>query len=229
MVQTIQTIAPQYDFPIVHAWHKRDGPRRASCRNNGIRHASGDYLVFIDADFFVMPGAVRAHVKQARSGYFVAGRCKYLTEEQTGRVFDSSVTGEIMETLYGELPERSVIREHREFIRYALLRRLGIAGNRRQTFGGHFSAFRKDIEYINGYDENFVGWGGEDQDLALRMNKAGFRGRSAILTSRMLHLWHPKELGAKHWQEGPNIEYFNRKKIPFRCENGLINCQRDSL
>jgi hypothetical protein len=77
------------------------------------------------------------------------------------------------------------------------------------------------MEYINGYDENFIGWGGEDEDMACRLEIAGFQGYSIMKDARLLHLWHPKALGNKHWKEGPNINYLNRRNIPFFCENGL--------
>jgi glycosyltransferase involved in cell wall biosynthesis len=60
-VAEFRKIIPDYPFPIVHAWHPREGARRAATRNNGIRHANGDYLVFIDADFTVLQGSIEAH------------------------------------------------------------------------------------------------------------------------------------------------------------------------
>lgn len=222
IVKQLERIIDCYDFEIVHAWHERKGARRAACRNNGIRHAHGDFLIFIDGDFLVLPGSIRSHIDAAKSGTFSAGRCKYLPEKMTEKIFTSHVDKELLEGLYLRLPEKPIKREHREFLRYGILWKLGLANERKQTFGGHFSAYRKDIEALNGYDENFVGWGGEDQDLALRMVKAGFSGQSVIKTARMLHMWHPKELDNKHWKEGPNIEYFHRNNIPVFCENGLI-------
>jgi glycosyltransferase involved in cell wall biosynthesis len=189
-VNEVKKLAGHYPFPVVHAWYPRDGARRAACRNNGIRHATGDYLIFLDADFAVLPRAIKSHVDAARPGWF-------------------------------ELPEDPILKEHREFVRYGILRKLRLASARKQTFGGHFSIHKKDIESVNGYDENYVGWGGEDQDIALRLVMAGFRGASVIKSSRMLHLWHPKAMGDKHWREGQNTEYFFRKKIPVFCENGL--------
>lgn len=221
VVNKLKKMISNYTFPIIHAWHERNGARRAACRNNGIRHAKGDYLIFLDADFLVLPGTIKSHVAAAKPGRFVAGRCKYLNEEQSVTVFHATISAALLEELYGQLPEETIIKEHRRFIRYGILRRLHLAGADKQTFGGHFSVHRKDIEYVNGYDENFVGWGGEDIDLALRLSKAGFDGYSAIRTARVLHLWHPKELGDKHWKQGPNIEYFNRKQVLFFCENGL--------
>jgi len=222
VLRLLKELIPTYLFPIVHAWHPREGARRAATRNNGIRHASGDYLIFLDADFLPMPGTIAAHVAVARPGQFAAGRCKYMTEDQTRRVLQAGVSEDLLETVYRDLSDRPILREHREFIRYGILRRLRLAHPRRQTFGGHFSIFKKDIESVNGYDENYVGWGGEDQDMSVRLVLAGFAGKSVIRTARMLHLWHPREMGDKHWKEGSNVEYYFRKDIPAFCENGLI-------
>jgi hypothetical protein len=58
--------------------------------------------------------------------------------------------------------------------------------------------------------------------MARRLAKKGIFGRSIIKNARCMHMWHPHALGNKHWTEGPNIDYFNRKNIPAYCENGLI-------
>jgi glycosyltransferase involved in cell wall biosynthesis len=221
VVNEVKKYIEAYPFPIVHARHSRDGARRAACRNNGIRHATGDYLIFLDADFAVLPYAIKSHVDAAKPGWFAAGRCKYSTEEQARRIFSSEISADLLESIYAELPEKPILKEHREFVRYGILRKLRLASARKQTFGGHFSIYKKDIESVNGYDENYVGWGGEDLDMAMRLVLAGFRGTSVIKSARILHLWHQKEMGDKHWREGVNTEYFFRKNVSTYCENGL--------
>ena len=221
IVLQVEGLVSKYDFSIIHAWHSREGSRRAATRNNGIRHAKGDYLIFLDADFITLPGSIRSHLDAAKPGCFIVGRCKYTSEEQTRRMLVEGVSDKLLWNIYKELSDEPIIKEHREFIRYGVMQKFRLANPRKQTFGGHFSIFRKDIESVNGYDENYVGWGAEDQDMALRLVMAGFRGRSVIPEARVLHLWHPRELGNKHWKEGTNVQYFFRNKISAFCENGL--------
>ncbi|MBZ0220326.1 MAG: glycosyltransferase [Candidatus Methylomirabilis sp.] len=221
-VEAIRMMIPSYPFRIIHAWQPKDGFRLASVRNNGIRNSSGEYLIFIDCDFVLLPGTIRSHIECAKRRRFVAGLCKYLPEEQTRSLMAQGITPERLERFYKALPERPITREHWKFFRYSMLIRIGLANERKQRCSSHFSIHRADMEAINGYDENFVGWGGEDEDISLRMVKVGFRGYSVIREAKTLHLWHHKELGEKHWREGSNIEYLYRKNIPSFCENGLI-------
>lgn len=221
-VARVKELATRYPFPIVHAWHPRQGPRRSATRNDGIRAASGDYIIFFDVDFAILPNAIRSHIEAAKSGHFAAGRCKYTTEEQCKRILDEGPNDTLLESIYSELADEPIEKEHRRFVRYTSLYRFRLCNARRITFGGHFSAFKKDIEAVNGYDENYVGWGGEDIDFALRMVLSGCRGVSVIKSARILHMWHPREMGNKHWKEGANVDYLFRKKVEVFCKNGLI-------
>ncbi len=221
-VRGLRELMSSYAFRIVHAWHIKAGFRLAAARNNGIRRSRGDHLVFLDCDFAVLPGAIRAHSEYAKRGRFVAGLCKYLPEEPTRVLMEGGVTSGKLENLYRDLPDRPIVREHWKFVRYGVLIRLRLADAKKQRCSSHFSVHRADVESVNGYDENFVGWGGEDEDISYRMVKAGLVGRSIIPLARTLHLWHPKELGGKHWREGANVPYLTRSDVPAFCRNGLV-------
>ncbi len=226
-VEKVKQLVASFDMPVRHLWKPKDGFRLAATRNNGIRNSSGNYLVFLDCDFLVMPDTLTQHLDAAKPRRFVAGGCKYMTEDQTEEVFSSPITVPLLDRIDRQVSGRNLIAEHRKFIKRTLLFRLRLASPKKQSLGGHFSIFRTDIEHINGYDENFVGWGGEDEDLGIRLVKAGIYCRSAIRNARVLHLWHPRALGDIHWRDGPNIQYFNRKKIPYFCANGLVKVSEE--
>jgi glycosyltransferase involved in cell wall biosynthesis len=210
-----------YPFSISHVWQPNRGFRVAAARNNGIRHARGSYLVFLDCDFVVLPDTLKFHLSAARPGRFVAGGYINLDETMTSKLLHTPLSPDLLKRIDAALPQRQLARIHRRFIKRTILMRLGLASRRKQSLGGHYSIYRHDLECVNGYDENFEGWGGEDEDLGIRLVSAGIYCRSAFAKAKVLHLWHPKELGNRHWKEGPNIGYFNRKKIPSYCLNGL--------
>jgi glycosyltransferase involved in cell wall biosynthesis len=223
-VNNLKKLIASYTFPITYVSQPKQGFRSAAARNNGIRHSRGDYLIFLDCDFLVLPGTIQYHLNMAKSGRFIAGACKYLTEEQSRIVLDSTLSSDLIEQYYGELPDKELIVQHRRFIKRTLLIKLHLASPVKQSLGGHLSLYKKDIEYINGYNENFTGWGGEDEDLGIRLVAAGIHGISAVRYARVLHVWHPSELKKTKnivWRTGTLSDYFHRKKIPFVCENGL--------
>lgn len=220
-VEAVGRLMREYSFPIRHAWQPKDGFRLSATRNHGIRIATGDHLLFIDCDFVLLPGTVAMHRKAARPGRFVGAYCKYLPKEESEQLMASDFSMEHVESLYAGLPQRPISRSHWKFNRYRLAISLRLANPRKLKCSSHFSIHRRDIEAINGYDEAFRGWGGEDEDLAHRMILAGYQPYSIIDKARTLHVWHPSELGGKHWQTGNNVAYLNREHVDVRCIHGL--------
>ncbi|MFW8601947.1 glycosyltransferase [Desulfobacterota bacterium M19] len=222
-VNELKRLITRFDFPIRHIWQKKQGFRLAASRNNAIRASRGEYLIFLDCDFAVMPDTITAHINNAKLGRYMGGLVKYLPEMPTNELITQGISPLKLEDFYARLPEKPINREHRRFIKHAILRRLRLIGPRKPQCSSHFSVHKRDIEYINGYDENFTGWGGEDEDLSHRMNLAGFSGFSVIKQARALHLWHHTELGGKNWQHGSNVDYLFRQNINYRCSKGLVS------
>jgi len=222
VVEEVRQLASAASFPVRHVWQPKQDFRLAANRNNGIRAATGDHLLFIDTDFVLLPGAVRAHAEAARSGRFTAAYCKYLQERPSTELLESPLGLEALDAIYRALDQRPIDRAHQKFNWYRWLIRLGLARPRKLRCSSHFAIGRREMEAINGYDENFQGWGGEDEDMALRMMLAGYTPHSVITTARAIHVWHPMEMGTQHWSQGRNVDYLNRAGVMARCERGLV-------
>ena len=63
------------------------------------------------------------------------------------------------------------------------------------AYGFLFGVHREDFERANGFDMRFVGWGGEDVDLAIRLRRLGLRCGWPGPRATLVHLWHSVEKG----------------------------------
>ena len=58
--------------------------------------------------------------------------------------------------------------------------------------GSNLGFWRADLERVDGFDANYVGWGREDSDLLIRLLRAGIRRKDGTFATGVLHLWHPE-------------------------------------
>lgn len=66
--------------------------------------------------------------------------------------------------------------------------------------------WRKDLLRVNGYNEEFTGWGREDSELAIRLINAGIKKRFLKFGGICYHLWHKE---ASREMEQINIDRMN--------------------
>ena len=64
-----------------------------------------------------------------------------------------------------------------------------------EAYGFCLGMWRSDFEAVNGFDLRFENWGGEDEDIAARLRRAGLRCGWPGPKATMLHLWHEPKLG----------------------------------
>jgi hypothetical protein len=88
---------------------------------------------------------------------------------------------------------------------------------------GNFALARSEFERINGFDENFLGWGCEDDDFGRRLRSGGIYTVSVLNRTCVYHLWHPPApTRPRAWKEGGNVPYLQRSIRLTRCINGLF-------
>jgi glycosyltransferase involved in cell wall biosynthesis len=205
---------------------EKDGYRLAAARNKAIRAATGDYLLFLDCDVALLPDAVAVHERLAAPRRLLCGNRAMLDEAATKSLLAPSVSSSAAdwERVWATADKCELSEAARLFKRQAALRRWHVARpHKPKLLGCHFSLFRDDVFAVNGFDENFVGWGYEDDDFARRLYKSGVKPQSVIQEARALHLWHPSlaPQASERRRDRPNRAYFRRWRVPAHCQNGL--------
>lgn len=175
-------------------WHEDHGFRAAEIRNRAILASRGAYCIFLDGDCIVRPDFVATHRRLAAAGWFVTGNRILLSAQLTAKVLAEKLTPEswslvdwVGERLRGGVNRVSAL------LRLPLgpLRRL-----RQRTWQGARSAnlavWRSDLDRVDGFDADYVGWGKEDSDIIVRLLRAGARRKDGVFATGVLHLWHPE-------------------------------------
>jgi len=210
--QLVTDFAADAGFPVNFNTHPHAGFQPGRSRNDGVRSSVAPYLVFCDGDCVLPPGHLAAHAAAARRSTVLLGVPCFLDEAQSTRVSEDDIrSGNLLAFIPHSVKLRSAIS--------AWLHRFK---RRRKLVSSFFSLWRDDFERINGFDENFTGWGCEDDDLGLRLLRSGVRSASIMASTRSFHLWHPWHPShTPRWRDGSNVAYLERRLRLTRCLNGL--------
>ena len=229
--EAIEEIMARSPLSLVYARQEHSGHRACANRNNGARHSSGDYLIFVDGDAVLFPEAVEEHVKASGPRLWVTGGGIWLSEDETVVVSEELIRLGRLEQFWSKLDEARRDRQRRRAIRFrknGLRARLWAAERRMRKVKLctiQASMWRSAFEAVNGYDEHFTDWGYEDLDMGLRLQLAGYRGRTVADTSRLLHLYHeplPRPVQDDPKSSHNKYYYLRPRKRAYWCENGLI-------
>jgi hypothetical protein len=149
----------------------------------------------------------------------MAGDCARLEQAPSAQVTEATLrTGEYRNWVAPH-EQRRLAKLYRASLLYTAIRH----PKKPKLIGNNVGVWRSDYERVNGYDENFHGWGCEDDDLRHRLRRAGVRIRTILGWTRTYHLWHPLHATQPaRWRDGLNVQYLLRKARLIRCRNGLV-------
>ena len=174
--------------------------------------------MFLDGDCILTRDHVRIHLERRRPGVVMAGDCCRLDQPTSERVTSEAIRSGAYAEWGPESERRRLSKLDRSSRFYCWIRH----PTKPKLIGNNVGIWRSDFERVNGYDENFEGWGCEDDDLRWRLRKSGVRIESILRWTRTYHLWHPTDVTAPTtWRQGANVDYLLRKGRLTRCRNGL--------
>lgn len=185
--ELIKGFASQYPGEVRHIWQENHKYRRSKILNKAIMASEAEYVITVDNDVLLHPDFVYDHAAVARKGMFVCGRRAYIREVLANTI---RATGVI------RIPGffSPYLNRRRYSLRIPLLAPLCYwkhAHSLRQLMGSNMAFWKRDFLAVNGFEEEFEGWGSEDCEFALRLLNAGVKRRTLHYRAIQWHLDHP--------------------------------------
>ena len=191
-VQVLRDGLPAFACPVRHVWHPDVGFTASRARNLGALHAEADYIVFMDGDCVPTPHFVRAHLALAQAGHFVNGSRILLGEALSQRVRTRAVDLAALGPMaWLRLRLRGEVNKLSQFLFLPKMPgRVETQFRWKGIRSCNFAIWYRDLASVNGFDETFQGWGHEDADLVLRLQRQGLARKNGFWATEVFHLWH---------------------------------------
>lgn len=220
--QTIERVSKATGKKILHAWHADKGFRLAMIRNRAVALASGDYLIFVDGDCLLPPQFIAKHAWLAQQGCFVAGSRVQLTPDLTTQLLQASpAIYKLSRRRLLNLWLKRQIRRIHPIIKWPFHSFRHSRPDRWQgAVGCNIAVWRSDYYLINGFDNQFIGWGLEDSEFIVRLISNGITRKDGKLGSYVLHLYHKKGSGLANLKNKEKFENTLKLKLRY-AESGI--------
>jgi glycosyltransferase involved in cell wall biosynthesis len=203
-------------FPVslIHCWQEDDGFRVSAIRNKAIAQAKYEYIIMIDGDIVLHPSFVEDHKRHAWKGQFLQGSRVLLFERKTQEALRNKLVNvRLISTGIGN--NLNAIKSNFLSGIFSYYR-----SGHMNVRAANLSCWKEDILLVNGFNEDFVGWGREDSELAVRMNNLGIKRKHVKFAAFGYHLYH-LESSRKQLPVNDSILLDTIQKKLRRCENGI--------
>jgi glycosyltransferase involved in cell wall biosynthesis len=201
--------------PIIHSWQEDLGFRAAASRNKAIAKSSGNYIIMIDGDLVLHPNFVKDHINHFKSNQFTIGTRVILKEEYSKQLIIEKNVNFSVNTKY-------ILANSKNKLNNSFLSQIFSYKTKSysQVRSCNMACFKTDLIKVNGFNEDFVGWGREDTELVVRLLNAKIIRKNIKFNANVLHIFHPENTRKML----PTNEIILEKTISeklIRCQNGL--------
>lgn len=211
----IQTYQRKLPVPIYHFWHEDKGFRKATILNKALSAAEGDYIIQADGDCILHKDFVLDHAANAENNTYLYGSRVSIKEDFLPQLYAD-------EKIKFNFWSKGISKRTRTLrIPFLSYKYKPSAVLSKKVRGCNISYWKKDIFAVNGYNENFTGWGREDSELIIRMMNNGVCGKRIRYKGILYHIWHHEE-SKIYLKKNDKIERECIAQNKRWCRNGII-------
>lgn len=182
--QLIKEFQLKSTVPILHFYQEDKGFRKAKILNKAVAGSNVDYIIQVDGDCIMHPNFVEDHLNLAEKGVYLYGSRVNILPNAVEKIFR-------MKKIYFNIFSNE-IKNRTRTLHIPFLSRLykSHEGISRKFRGCNVSFWRDDFIAINGYNEDFEGWGREDSDLAIRLGNNHIKAKRLRYAGIAYHIYH---------------------------------------
>jgi glycosyltransferase involved in cell wall biosynthesis len=210
----ITYINDNFEMNIIHSWQNDNGFRAARSRNKAIFKASGDYIILIDGDVILHPNFIKDHIDKAEKGFFVQGSRALISEDETKKVIKTT------EINFSVFSSKMKNRKNAIYSNFLSLLFSTKKNHLRGIKSCNMAFYKKDCVKINGFNNDFEGWGREDTEFVVRLINAGIKRKTIRFNMIQFHLWHKENLRISLKKNNAILDDAINNQIQC-CKNGI--------
>ena len=212
--EVISKFQQDSELKIIHSWQEDLGFRAAKARNKAIAKSCGDYIILIDGDIILHPKFVQDHVNNAQVGYFIQGTRVLLTQDRTRDALKRmSINFSFLSK--GIKNRKNAI--YSDFLSKLFSKKMNYL---RGIKTSNMAFFKQDCVNVNGFNNDFEGWGREDSEFVVRLFNTGINRKSLRFIAIQYHLWH-KDIDRKHLDYNNQLLQNSIKQKLKVCKKGI--------
>lgn len=212
--EVIKKFTEKSEIPIIHSWQEDKGFRAAKSRNKAIAIAKSEYIVLVDGDMILNKNFIKEHKKHAQKSCFIQGSRVIIDKTTSQELLDKKIISLHLFT--------KGLKNKLNLIHSALLSKLFInySTKHKGIKTCNMSFYKTDSLAVNGFNEDFIGWGREDSEFVERLYNNGIKRKNIKFNCIAYHIWHQENSRASLKENNDILENAIKEKKTW-CENGI--------
>ncbi len=210
----IEEFKNKLGLSVKHIWHEDTGFRKSKILNKAIAISKVDYIIQVDGDCILHKHFVKDHATFVEKNTFLYGSRVNILPHYVKTILQNQIISFRFFSQY--------IKNRTRALHIPLLAGLYKSHHSlsKKFRGCNVSFWKDDFIEVNGYNEEFEGWGREDSELMVRLYNNRVKGKRLRYAGIVFHIYHMVKSKSR-LEENDRIEKLSLENKLIRCNKGI--------